>query len=341
MGDAYGMNPMKRFAILFAFIGICAPAGTAQTRPKGAILVMPHFVFYSDLATNTHDALIAVAIARRSQQPSPFSASEQACFERLPARERDAWNRAVDDYVAGKSTNLQRLSERWVLAGLIDEAPDADRQFLRTWLPLLTAATRAYRRCRWPAQDRLNREWIARVKPLLATYELSLADELLRRFAKPWSGLPFRVDLVNSGGGNSASPGDPPRTLHILASSANPQNQGQAALELVFHEAAHYLATPDSPLGIALQKAGADAGVTLPPDILHEVHFFITGEAVRRAFAQHGAPPYTPWLFALKLFSDPSRAAVSRTWQGYIDGARSLDEAARDLAGSLKTSAPR
>jgi hypothetical protein len=44
------MNPMKRFAILFAFIGICAPAGTAQTRPKGAILVMPHFVFYSDLA---------------------------------------------------------------------------------------------------------------------------------------------------------------------------------------------------------------------------------------------------------------------------------------------------
>jgi hypothetical protein len=233
------------------------------------------------LPTNTHDALIAVAIARRSQQPSPFSASEQACFERLPARERDAWNRAVDNYVAGKSTNLQRLSERWVLAGLIDEAPDADRQFLRTWLPLLTAATRAYRRCRWPAQDRLNREWIARVKPLLATYEQSLADESPRRFAKPWSGLPFRVDLVNSGGGNSASPGDPPRTLHILASSTNPQNQGQAALELVFHEAAHYLATPDSPLGIALQKAGADAGVTLPPDILHEVHFFITGEAVR------------------------------------------------------------
>jgi hypothetical protein len=78
--------------------------------------------------------------------------------------------------------------------------------------------------------------------------------------------------------------------------------------------------------------------VTFPPDILHEVHFFIAGEAVRRAFAQHRAPAYTPYLFALKLFSDPSRAAVSRTWGTYLDGARTLDEAARDLAESIKPS---
>jgi hypothetical protein len=327
---------------ILAVFGL-ALTGAAQARPKGAILVTPHFAFYSDLATNTHDALIAVATARRAQQPSPFSASEQACFERLPAREREAWNRAVDDYVAAKSTNLQRVFERFVLAGFmrVDDASDAaDRQFLQTWIPLREAATPAYRRCRWPTQDRLNREWIARVRPLLATYERSLGDELPRRFAKPWDGLPFRVDIVNVvgfSGGNSATPGDPPRTLHILASSTNPANQGQAALELVFHEAAHYLAMPDAPLAIALRKAAADAGVTFPPDVLHEVHFFIAGEAVRRAFAQHGAPAYTPYLFALKLFSDGSRAAVSRTWGSYVDGARTLDEAARDLAESMKT----
>lgn len=57
---------MKRFAILFALIGIGVPVGMAQTRPKGAILVTAHFAFYSDLATNTHDALIAVAVARRA-----------------------------------------------------------------------------------------------------------------------------------------------------------------------------------------------------------------------------------------------------------------------------------
>jgi hypothetical protein len=43
------------FAILpLAFIGIGVHAGMAQVRTKGAILVTPHFVFYSDLATNTH-----------------------------------------------------------------------------------------------------------------------------------------------------------------------------------------------------------------------------------------------------------------------------------------------
>ena len=131
-----------------------------------------HFAFYSDLATNTHDALIAVAVARRAKQPGPFSASEQACFERLPAPERDAWNRAVDDYVAAKSTNEQRVDERFVLAGYMrveDPTAEIDRQFLQTWLPLLKSATPAYQRCRWPAQDRSNRDWIARVKPLLAT----------------------------------------------------------------------------------------------------------------------------------------------------------------------------
>jgi hypothetical protein len=62
------------------------------------------------------------------------------------------------------------------------------------------------------------------------------------------------------------------------------------ALELVFHEAAHYLAMSDSPLGFALRKAAGDAGVTFPPDVLHEVHFFIAGEAGRRAqrFCERG-----------------------------------------------------
>ena len=165
-----------------------------------------------------------------------------------------------------------------------------------------------------------------------------------RRFAKPWASLPFRLDVVNTAsfsGGNSASRGDPPGKLHILVSSTNPLNQGQAALEVVFHEAGHFLAPPDSPLDVALRKAADNAGVTFPADVLHEVHFFIAGEAVRRAFVQRGAAAYTPFLFELKLFSDASRAAVSRTWGRYLDGVSTLDGAARDLAESMKTSAPR
>jgi hypothetical protein len=118
-------------------------------------------------------------------------------------------------------------------------------------------------------------------------------------------------------------------------SSTNSDNQGAAALEVVFHEACHYLAQPGGPLSNALNAAATEAGVTLPPDVLHEVHFFIVGEAVRRSFERAGQP-YTPDLYRLKLFSDGFRAAAARIWPPYIDGTRTLDEAAADLAAAVK-----
>jgi hypothetical protein len=331
---------MKRHLLTALTVVSIAVPVLMQAQSSRAALTTPHFAFYSDLATNTHDALIAVATARRARQPDPFSASEQACFARLAPREREAWNRAIDDYAAANSTNPQRYYERMVLAGLIraETVTDpADREFLRTWIALRDAATPAYRRCRWPAQDRMNRQWIARVKPLLADYEQNLGDQLPRLFATPWAGLPFRVDVVNVAGfsGANSADRDQPPTLHILVSSTNPSNQGPAALETVFHEASHFLSAPDSPLAVALQRAAMESRVTLPPDFVHQVHFFLTGEAVRRAYAQRGASEYTPYLFALKLFSDQSRESISRTWGSYVDGARTLDQAAHDVVQAM------
>lgn len=73
------------------------------------------------------------------------------------------------------------------------------------------------------------------------------------------------------------------------------------------------------------------AGVTTRNDLLHEVQFFTTGEAVRRVFARAGDPSYVLYLFSLRLFSDPSREAVARSWPAYMDGTRRLPEAAADL----------
>jgi len=262
-------------------------------------------------------------------------------FLAYEAAEREAWDRAVDDYLAARATRLQRLYERMVLAGLVraDSLADAaNRDFLRQWTALLQAATPAYRQCRWPAQDALNRRWIEHVKTLLAMYEQTLGEQLPRLFASPWAGLPFRVDVVNvaSFSGADSATGGEPETLHILASSTNRSNQGLAALETVFHEASHSLAGPDSPLGTALRNGAARAGAPVPPDLVHQVHLFIVGEAVRRVLADH-AQIYTPSLFALDLFSDRFREIISRIWQPQIDGARTLDEAAGDLARGLTT----
>jgi len=333
-----------RGALLAVVLVAAVPAGAfAQSATGGPVLTTPHFAFYSDLPTNEHDTLIAAATARRSNRPDVFVAAEQACFKGLPAAEREAWDRAVADYVAGKSTRQQRIYERFALAGLVraDSVADAgDRDFLRQWTALLQAATPAYRQCRWPAQDALNRRWIAHVTTLLTTYEQTLGEQLPKLFASPWKGLPFRVDVVNLAsfsGADSAAFGEP-ETPHIQISSTHPSNQGLAALEAVFHEASHSLTGPDSPLSTALRNATARAAATVPPDLVHQIHFFIAGEAVRRVLADHGET-YTPHLFALKLFSDRFREIISRVWLPEIDGTRTLDEAAADLVRSLNAPA--
>jgi hypothetical protein len=61
----------------------------------------------------------------------------------------------------------------------------------------------------------------------------------------------------------------------------------------------------------------------------------MTGEAVRRAIARAGEPPYTPHLYALKLFGDQFRDAAARTWPAYMDGTRTLAQAAADLVRAL------
>jgi hypothetical protein len=332
---------MRHPLLTVVLLGALPPAGFAQTATGDAVATTTHFAFYSDLPTNVHDTLITVATARRANRPDIFDAVEQACFNGLPAAEREAWDRAVDDYVAARSTRGQRVYERFVLAGFLrpeSVADTGDRDFLRRWTALLQAPAPAYRRCRWPAQDASNRRWIGQARTLLATYERPLGERLPQLFTSPWTGLPFRVDIVNVGsfsGADSAHGGEPD-TPHILISSANPSNQGFAALEAAFHEASHFLTGPDSPLDTALRTATARTGASVPPDLLHQVHFFITGEAVRRVLADHGEM-YTPHLFALKLFSDRFREIIARVWLPQINGTRTLDEAAVELVRGLNT----
>jgi len=320
---------------------IAAPAlAMAQTAGSSLVLTTPHFAFYSDLATNVHDALITAATARRAKQPELFTGGlESACFDGLSPADRDGWRRAVEYYTAGRSTNLQRVLQRLELAGFAQRdslSDSSSRQFLEEAATVRDAATPPYRQCRWPAQDAANRRWIDRVKPLLAAHETTLGEQLPALFKVPWAGLPFRVDVVETdvpAGADSASPGFP--TLHILVSSANSANQDRAALEIVFHEASHFLSKPDSPLSTALAAAAKESGFTPPGGFVHQVHFFMTGETVRRVLARAGETSYTPYLYANKLFSDRFRDAAARTWPAYMDGTRTLTDAARDLVRML------
>ena len=314
---------------------------SAQNPQSSLVLTTKHFAFHSDLANNVNDTLANIAGARRAKQPEPFaSGPEKACLDGLPAAERERWERAVAYYTNSKATSFQIVLLRFKLAGLPQQYgmdDTSNRQYLDEITAVREAATPAYVKCRWPAQDRLNRQWIERVKPLLDRYETSLGDELPRVFQVRWTGLPVRVDVVETAGFGGANAASTDASMsHIRISSTNSGNQERAALEVAFHEAVHALTTPDSPLAMALASAIKESGTTPPRmDLVHAVHFFITGEAVRRAYARQGEPPYTSYLYALKLFPDRFRETAAPIWLPVMDGTRTFAEAAREQVRAL------
>jgi len=316
-------------------------ASPEQAGGRTPVVATPHFAFYSDFEPNLNDALIAAGVARKSGKPEIFHAGAEApCFDKLPESARAAWDGAVDYYAkiispAG-SNSRQQYQLRVQLVGFDDELKDdGARQFVEIARSFRAAAAPAYRACRWAAQDEKNRRWIVELEPRLAADEQKIGPRLEELYRMKWTGLPIPVDVVETvdwSGANTilrdAGSG------HILISIENP---GRGALEVVFHEASHILMGRSAPVQQALESAARAAGFPMPGDLWHVVLFYTTGEAVRRVLDGGGQPAYTPMLY--EIFDrgwGGYRKPLETAWRPYLDGGRTLSEAAAFLIAALK-----
>jgi hypothetical protein len=317
-------------------------ASLGQAPARTPVVTTPHFAFYSDFDTNLNDALIAAGVARKGGKTELFhSGDEVSCFGKLPPSARAAWEGAVNYYAEIISPanwgDRQQYLLRVQLAGFDEELKDADaRQFVEIARSFRAAATPAYKACRWAVQDEKNRRWIEELKSRLAAYEERVAPRLEQLYQKRWEGLPIPVDVVETvdwSGANSIL--RDPAGGHLLISNSN---QGPAALEVVFHEASHLLMGRNAPLRQALDKAAKDVDFRLPGDLWHVVLFYTTGEAVRRILDDGGKPGYTPMVY--QIFDRGAwvgyRKALESAWRPYVDGERSLSEAAASLIDVLR-----
>jgi hypothetical protein len=309
----------------------------ADAEERVPVTTTPHFAFHSDFATNLNDALIAAGVARKRGEPELFhSGAEEPCFGELPPSVRSAWDRAVDYYAeivspAGSFARQQYLL-RLDLAGYEEQIDDDDaRRYVGIARAFRAAASPAYEMCRWASQDAENRRWIEELKPRLAAHEATIARRLQDLYQKRWDGLPIQVDVVETvswSGANSVFP--PPAGGHLLISTSY---EGPAALEIVFHEASHGLALRGDPLMQALADAAAARDLPSTGDLWHVALFHTTGEVVRRALAQAGEPDYTPMLNGIfeRVAWLRYREAVESVWPAFLDGQRTLPEAAAAL----------
>ena len=189
--------------------------------------------------------------------------------------------------------------------------------------PVLARAAPVYRTKRWPDDRVRAHAWIAGVEKLIAVNGATLTRELAKAYRTPWPAAPMRVEVVPyatfAGAYTILEP-----TL-ISASGRDARNQGDDALEVVFHEASHALVRP---VEEALKRTCPSA----PDDLWHAVLFYTTGRIVARVLG----PGYVPYADKEKLWDVlPGGEALRVESQPYLDCQRSFEEGIARLCAAV------
>jgi hypothetical protein len=297
---------MKRLCLLVAF------SYAARGAEPAAL-----FEFHNSFWVNLHHFLYEQAIAK-----SPESSGSQD------------WKAAIDYYrrqvvthdllSSGLAPIIGRLSE-------LESAAVKDSGLDPQLLAALERAAPVYRVRWWPGHSRSNQAWIDGAKPLIAKYGATLASELAAAYQTPWPDRPVRTDVAEYASWAGAYTLIDP--THVTISSANPANQGPAALEVLFHEASHGLVQK-------LQSA-------LEAELQTQHRLF-----QHRAF-WHGVLFYTAGLLTERLIDGYTQYAVKngvmerawpgalpildRDWKPYLNGQTGLSAAVDRLVTDYGT----
>lgn len=291
---------------------LAAPASALATRP------LP-FRLRSRFWMNLHHTL-AEAVRPRSRmgawrQPQGWSEVQTQAWQQAlkPYREAFAEVDLLDD------DRFQAL--RLALLGLADEQPlpslDAT---LRPFGQALDLAAAPYRSQLWPAHSQSNEAWIGQAQRQLARFGAPLRDQLEAVLAPALPEL-ILVDLVPLTGDfrGAYTDGQPP---HTVMPSLREDYQGDAALEMLFHEASH--TGMDEQLRDDIEALLAPRGLKDTQGLWHATQFFTVGHLTRRLLARAGRD-YQPYAQRGQVFERGwsfAPAPLARHWQPYLDGQR-------------------
>jgi hypothetical protein len=315
-------------AALVLVLGGCAAASPAASSPPAAVAhdAAPLFDFHVGFWVNLHQRLYAESGQR--PVPDPLRATT--------TQDQAAWDAAIALYRA-------RYPERGLLTllfndelvqlnhqlGAAERMPDLAAAGLPPELrAVLEPAAAAYRRARWSTDQQAGQAFVARVQPLVAKLGPSLSAKLARAYEAPWPTAPVRVEVSRHAGPLGAYTDD-----RITISARDPRHAGDAALEILFHEASHLLAE-------SLEKLIADvcaaSGRPAPPTLWHAVLFYMTGELVRREI---GAG-YLPYADRNELWTRDRewtsyRALLARSVPDHLDGQQTLRAMIEQIVSAL------
>jgi hypothetical protein len=155
--------------------------------------------------------------------------------------------------------------------------------------------------------------------------------------------------------------------LRVTIASSDTRNQGAAAMEVLFHEASHGIATP---VELAIARECRQRDKPIPRDLWHALIFYTTGEVIKPILdAQSsdapasGASPndtlpsgstskttpdpgsqgsqdseYLPYAKREGLYQrgwEGYLTLLTRYWQPYLEGRTTFDDAIAHMASAL------
>ncbi|MCL6565785.1 MAG: hypothetical protein K6U09_05105 [Acidobacteriia bacterium] len=327
-------------------------AGRGTSRPQAPrgehappTATTPVFEFHSSFWMNLHHFLYQQA--RLPRESSTTDANDEtgtpaahleSASAALTAAEAADWQAALAFYraeFAGRdllfATDLVRIKNR--LAEL-QNAADLQQSGLRPELvETLERAAAVYRRHWWPEHDRQNRHWVEQAAALVEQFGPQLAEKLAAVYQAPWPAGRIWVDVTfyagRTGGYTSLEP------LHVTIASADPRNQGLAALEVLFHEASHALA---GRVRETIEQSFRARGSPIRRDLWHAILFYTTGEMVRRTLREAGEETYLPYGFRHDLYArgwQQYLRLIEQHWKPYLDGRVEFERALTRLVNAF------
>jgi hypothetical protein len=319
---------------------------------------LPVFELHSGFWINLHHTLYREAKQRgiASRKPASPNKTSRPVLNAPPGplatlspAEQTAWEGAINYYTANYADkDLQFSNEMVLLKNQLaefeecDELSGAKNKLCDAGLPakltqILQAAAPVYRAHLWPEHDRANRAWVIRVAPLVREQGVGLSQRLADIYQTRWPARKIRVDVcayANLGGAYTTL--DP---LRVTISSTDARNQGNAAFEVLFHEASHGISQV---VEQAIARECRQRDKPIPRDLWHALLFYTTGEIIKPVMSQADARAddgdYTPYAVREGLYQrgwDDYLKLLTKFWEPYLEGKATFDDAIARMVSSL------
>lgn len=373
------------FMRLILFVAIAAvllwPAFAISSQIDSGYGPLPVFELHSGFWINLHHRLYQEAREQRSTaSPGGLKSGKSAkptlqvtpgAKSALSPAEQRAWDDALAYYTANYadkdllfSTELLLLKNQLGDFETCEDLSGAKKKTCDAGLPakltqILDAAAPVYRAHRWLADDRANRAWIMRVAPLVREQGVGLSHRLADIYQTRWPTERIRVDV--SAVANSAGAYTTLDPLRVTIASTDARNQGSAALEVLFHEASHGIATP---VEQAITRECRQREKPIPRDLWHALIFYTTGEVIKPLMDTQGDASdgsgvpngsegnntsaadarssddsrYTPYAVREGLYRrgwENYFQMLTRYWQPYLEGRVTFDDAIAHMISAL------